>query len=432
MQVGRDSGIWASLPRCIWRVVSGEALAETSLRRGFIRYAEPGEFTRRAFMNDRLDLAQVESLSDILGAETEQQRRAAVRGNSGSLGRTYEGWRQQLLLARGEMEALIDFSEDQHFEAAPAELLSNITWLVREMLGSISLYEVASQRSELLRNGIRIALLGPPNAGKSSLMNQIVGREASIVSDEAGTTRDIVETSLDIRGYLCSFADTAGLRAKTPTVGAVEEEGIRRAKQRAAESDLVIALSSIEPSQAGGHRVHFDMDTLNLAARAPHRIVVINKCDTVDTQDLKLLTQNFKTSILGGIRGLELADPLTISCKDGRSASAARLKGPGLIQAVIDELVQSFSKMTSLPNEMQELLGVTERQRQLLMQCRQHLDAFMVEAEANRDGNEPDIVLAAEHLRFAAASLAQITGRGDSGDVEEVLGVIFERFCVGK
>ena len=179
---------------------------------GTVRYAEPGEFTRRAFLNGRLDLAQVESLGDTLAAETEHQRRAAVRGNSGILGKTYDGWREQLLLARGEIEALIDFSEDQHFDESPTELLTNVRMLVEDMLNSIRVHKLGSQRSELLRNGIRIALLGPPNAGKSSLMNQIVGREASIVSAEAGTTRDIVEASLDIRGYLCSFADTAGIR----------------------------------------------------------------------------------------------------------------------------------------------------------------------------------------------------------------------------
>ena len=130
-----------------------------------------------------------------------------MRGNSGNLGRTYEGWRQQLLYARGELEALIDFSEDQHFDESPEELLSNVTAVVKDMLHSIAAHEHASHRGELLKRGIRISLLGPPNAGKSSLLNQIVGREASIVSQEAGATRDIVEVSLDIRGYLCTFAD---------------------------------------------------------------------------------------------------------------------------------------------------------------------------------------------------------------------------------
>lgn len=203
-----------------------------------IRYAEAGEFTRRAFQNDRLDLGQVEALSDALSAETEQQRRAALRGNSGKLGRIYEEWRQLLLAARGELEALIDFSEDQHFDESPAELMENVTMQIGPIISAIRRHQAGSRCGELLKRGIRISLLGPPNAGKSSLLNIIVDREASIVSEEAGTTRDIVEVSVDIGGYLCVFADTAGLRSSS-SIGGVEQEGIRRAKAKAKDSDLV-------------------------------------------------------------------------------------------------------------------------------------------------------------------------------------------------
>ncbi|KAK3685932.1 hypothetical protein B0T22DRAFT_466883 [Podospora appendiculata] len=410
-----------------------------SLPSGGIRYAEPGEFTRRAFINNRLDLAQVESLGDTLAAETEQQRRAAVRGNSGVLGKTYESWREQLLLARGEIEALIDFSEDQHFDESPAELLSNVTRLVEGILHSIQLHQDGSQRSELLRNGIRIALLGPPNVGKSSLMNQIVGREASIVSAEAGTTRDIVEASLDIRGYLCSFADTAGIRThKTSAViGAIEQEGIRRARKKALDSDVVIVLASVEPaddSGGGSHRISYDTETLQLAAGAQQCLVAVNKSDAVDPQSFAALLQHFKTSVLCSVEGLHKAEPLTLSCKAAEKAAVAavRLTDPGGIQTLTDRLVQSFAALTSLPDDLQHLLGVTERQNQLLTQCRRHLLEFMDEASVCGADGDADIVLAAEHLRLAGLRLASITGRGASGDVEEVLGVIFEKFCVGK
>ncbi|GAB1314978.1 mitochondrial splicing system protein [Madurella fahalii] len=408
-----------------------------------IRYAEPGEFTRRAFLNGRLDLAQVESLGDTLAAETEQQRRAAVRGNSGVLGQTYEGWREQLLLARGEIEALIDFSEDQHFDESPAELLTNVKALVDGILHSIQLHKLGSQRSELLRNGIRIALLGPPNVGKSSLMNQIVGREASIVSSEAGTTRDIVEASLDIQGYLCSFADTAGIRTKaselvsnpdgalTSTIGAIEEEGIRRARQKALNSDVVIVLASVEPTESGGHQISYDVETLQLAASARQCLVAVNKSDVVSSETLKLLIQDFKASALAGL-GLGDIEPLPISCKAAASPLSAGLTDPGGVHTLTGKLAQSFSALTSLPGDMQHLLGVTERQNQLLSEAEKHLEDFMAETRACSPNDEPDVVLAAEHLRLAAAQLASITGRGESGDVEEVLGVIFEKFCVGK
>nr|RBQ85445.1 hypothetical protein FVER53263_04881 [Fusarium verticillioides] len=403
-----------------------------------IRYAEPGEFTKRAFFNDRLDLAQIESLSDTLAAETEQQRRAAVRGNSGALGRQYEAWREQLLLARGEIEALIDFSEDQHFDESQADLLQNVTAQVARMLHSIELHEQGSQRSELLRNGIRIALLGPPNVGKSSLMNLIVGREASIVSGEAGTTRDIVEASLDIRGYLCSFADTAGFRSKgsrvingadSGAIGAVEEEGIRRAKQRAQDSDLVIVLASVEDGQDGPF-LQYDQETLDLAAGAEDCVVVINKQDAIEKEEFEKLVQDFKNTVRIQAPKLAAAEFVSVSCKEAQ-AGTWESKDPGGIQAVITKLVASFEKMTSMPVDLQDLLGVTERQRQLLVKCRQHLEDFMTEA-APEEGLDADAVLAAEYLRYAANCLARITGRDDFGDVEDVLGVIFEKFCVGK
>ncbi|KAL2760851.1 hypothetical protein ACRALDRAFT_1073471 [Sodiomyces alcalophilus JCM 7366] len=397
-----------------------------------VRYAEPGEFTRRAFINDRLDLAQVESLADTLSADTEQQRRAAVRGNSGALGRTYESWRSQLLLARGEIEALIDFSEDQHFDESPAELLRNVTAMVDEMLRSIRNHEAASARGELLRSGIRIALVGPPNVGKSSLMNLIVGREASIVSVEAGTTRDIVEVSLDIRGYLCSFADTAGFRGGcgAEPIGIVEEEGIRRAKQKALESDVVVVLGAVEPNPQGGFSIEYDKETLEIAAQAQESFLVVNKRDAVDETLFSTLVDDFRATVRAQAPALEKTKVMPISCKDAQLGSSVDSGG---VHALIDELAGSFAGMTSLPADMQDLLGVTERQRQLLEQCRNWLEEYTkVTQPSEQAEEEPDIVLAAEYLRYAADCLAKITGRGESGDVEEVLGVIFEKFCVGK
>lgn len=415
--------VLGAIPRC--KVPTGPCT---------IRYAEPGEFTKRAFLNDRLDLSQVESLSDVLDADTEQQRRAAVRGNSGVRGRIYDSWREELLLARGEIEALIDFSEDQHFDESPRELLRNVTAMVRRILRSIGQHELAGQRTELLRKGIRIALLGPPNVGKSSLMNLIVGREASIVSMEAGTTRDIVEASLDIGGYLCTFADTAGIRtralASDGAIGAVEEEGIRRARLKALSSDVIILLISVEKDQQGNAFLEYDVDTLQLAARAEQRILAVNKTDSVDRATLDGLLNGLRSSALANMP--ELAEPLRISCREAETPVDILQKDPGGIHRLTQSLVRSFENLTSLPEDMQDLLGGTERQRQLLGQCREHLEDFISQVgdedtEAEGLSDEPDIVLAAEHLRYAANCLARITGRGEAGDVEEVLGVIFEK-----
>ncbi|PKS10670.1 hypothetical protein jhhlp_002426 [Lomentospora prolificans] len=418
-------------------ILSAIPLAPTDT--GRIRYAEPGEFTKRAFLNDRLDLTQIDALGDTLAAETEQQRRAAERGNSQVLSQRYESWREQLLLARGEIEALIDFSEDQHFDESPSELLTNVTRLVTEMLHSIRLHDQGCQKSQLLRSGIRIALLGPPNVGKSSLMNQIVGKEASIVSPEAGTTRDIVEVSLDMRGYLCSFADTAGFRGEgsslpreAAVIGHVEREGIRRARATALSSDVVVVLGALTSDSSGKVQILFDEEILRLAGENKKpTIVAVNKRDVANGASIGSLLADFH-KFVKAVPGLEECPaPIAISCKEAHeSQGSTTTTDPGGVHMLTDHLLGLFKNMTSMPADMQDLLGVTERQRQLLDECRNHLENFIVEAQTD-GGHDADIVLAAEHLRYAAYSLAKITGRGEVPDVEDVLGVIFENGGLG-
>ncbi|KUJ11659.1 P-loop containing nucleoside triphosphate hydrolase protein [Mollisia scopiformis] len=433
------------------------------------RMAEPGEFTRRAFENGRLDLVQVETLSDTLAAETEQQRRAAVRGTSRKLGRSYDGWREQLVYARGELEALIDFSEDQHFDESPAELLADVIKSVHEIVGTITQHEYASQRGNLLRRGVEIALIGPPNAGKSSLLNLIVGREASIVSSEAGTTRDIVEVRYDIGGYLCTFADTAGLRkasieggqtrtdnlagfdrdSKTSSmfdiVGTIEQEGIKRAKTRAQESDLIILLASIERNESAvGTRwsIEYDEDTLfhilgDVDNPPKPSIIVVNKCDSAPANIKPDLLQGFENHLQEKLPTGTFPAIVGISCLEAITPKNEQDKDPGNIGTLTAQLTKVIASMTDLPAEQEDLIGVTERQRQLLSACKGHLMDFLSETSSDQlsslEGDmEVDVVLAAEHLRSAADCLSRITGRGLAGDVEEVLGVVFEKFCVGK
>ncbi|KAL9125413.1 MAG: hypothetical protein Q9217_005380 [Psora testacea] len=436
-----------------------------------IRYAEPGEFTKRAFYNNRLDLTQVEALGDTLAAETEQQRRLAVRGSTSILAERYEGWRQKLLQARGELEALIDFSEDQYFEESPAKLCASVVEQVQELCRQLKASIENASRGELLRNGINIALVGAPNAGKSSLLNRIVGREAAIVSEQAGTTRDIVDVNVDIGGYFCRFGDLAGLRKKHENAGhelnSIEEEGIRRARERALKADVVIVFISVRsipglPSNAvaGLNDVYLgDEVEATLAKLDPEsqRVVcILNKADLYQARgSIDAICTRFRQrpTLRRFLQSTGL--PIfPISCKEAGSKIAGD-SDPGGLQALLKALTRLFGTMTEAVNPLHdgaagnnsgwtESLGASERQRVALQLCLQRLNTFLVQTNSNavsegssemasgEENDHVDIVLAAESLRSAAHCLAKITGKGEAGDVEEVLGVVFEKFCVGK
>lgn len=423
-----------------------------------VRYAEAGEFSRRGFLNDRLDLTQAESLGDMLSANTEQQRRRALRGASGALAKRYEEWREELLQARGEMEALIDFSEDQQFAETPSQLVENVTKQVVALQQRVGVHIQNATRGELLKQGISVALIGKPNAGKSSLLNLVVGREAAIVSPEQGTTRDVLEVPLDLGGFLCRFVDTAGLRNQisntdSERIGAVELEGIRRAKQQAEQADVVVVLLSYEPNSEGQLSVALDgeiLDTLKQCLDNGSKVLIaINKfdlCDTVDTAGLAAIRTTLISNLTPSTEHQSAEDiPIQfLSCKQAAIINKKELDKSGL-PSLLSTLIETFHSITSaisLPSssshlrvvdtsEWEESLGSSERQRLLLEECSSHLDSYLAQlhVEETTDSAEPmvDIVLAAESLRAAADCLARITGRGEAGDVEEVLGVVFEK-----
>ena len=432
-----------------------------------IRYAEPGEFTRRAFNNNRLDLTQVEALGDALSAETEQQRRLAVRGTTDILAARYETWRQKLLYARGELEALIDFSEDQHFEESPARLVSSVAKQIQILKAHVQANIQNAIRGELLRNGISIALLGAPNAGKSSLLNRIVGREAAIVSREEGTTRDVIDIAVDIGGFYCKFGDLAGLRTGSlpydsntddfggPLVGNIEQEGMRRAKARALESDVVIVVLCVNADNKKSSSRLYDLsmnseveDTLSRCDFKTQEIVyVVNKSDLLEdvSETRRVCTQVSEFLISNDQYHASKMPVFAVSCEEAQDASGIAVD-PGGIQAFLKGLTGVFREMTSATSPdgqnnsgdsvaWEESLGASERQRILLQQCLHHLEEFLDEVVPSLGGEltateeeEIDVVLAAENLRAAADCLARITGKGEIGDVEEVLGVVFEKY----
>lgn len=353
-----------------WSVA--QSLLHTLSQQENHRMALPGEFTRRAFENNKLDLTEAEAIADLIDAETEAQRLQALDQLSGSLETLYEGWKQELAHILALMEADLDFSDQD----LPEDILLRVSPDISKLTSSIASHLDDNRRGERLRNGFHVAILGAPNAGKSSLLNALAQRNIAIVSPTAGTTRDIVETHLDIGGYPVILADTAGLRSKTTNDehGTIEAEGIRRAMDRAQEADIKVLLfdGSIEP------------DTHTLSLMDENAIIVYNKSD--------------------------LKNPT----REGVQISA--LTGNG-----IDKLLQQIVQ------RIESMLG--NRKTPALTRAR-HREALKKAYEAlARSGTAPLPELAAEDLRLAIRHLGSITGRVD---VEDLLDMIFRDFCIGK
>jgi tRNA modification GTPase len=345
-----------------------------------VRAAEPGEFTRRAFENGKLDLTEAEGLDDLIHADTDRQRRQALRHLKGVLGDRARDWRAQIIEAAALIEAGIDFSDEGD---VPEQLMAPALARIKTLLGEIREVLATQGRSERLRDGLVVAIAGPPNVGKSTLMNQLARREVAIVSPHAGTTRDIIEVQLDLDGYPVTVIDTAGIR---DTDDPVEQEGVRRARARAAEADLVLWLVDAQ------HEEHLHQGTVPMW-------VVRNKID---------------------LDGEGLGAPMAYSSQGSGSASFAisASRGDG-IQQLISALIV-FAQDYFGSGEA-GLIG-RERQRQLLQQTAVSLQRSL---GVVREGEE----LAAEDLRSAVHSLGRLLGRVD---VEDILDVIFREFCVGK
>lgn len=449
----------AAVVKAVLNAIPKSLLPSSQADSHMLRYAEPGEFTRRAFYNNRLDLTQIEALGDTLSAETEQQRRLAVRGATNSLAQEYEAWRQQLLYARGELEALIDFSEDQHFDESPKRLLGSVATQIERLRKQMQTNIQNSFRGELLRSGISVALVGAPNAGKSSLLNRIVKREVSIVSKHEGTTRDVVEVGVDIGGFYCRFGDLAGLRESSrgeKGIGEIEIEGIRRAKAHARNADVIILVLSSEDLRAHVKTPLINAEveeTLRSCDAGTQKLVcVINKSDLIQTQIpmSEIYSNLHQHPVLREHNATSTFPVFVVSCKEAETSSETNESDPGAIRTFLQGLTAVFEGMTSAihphgqsrghvdSSPWEQSLGASERQRRLLQQCAQFLDTFLVDVclvdshdddddEDSAAAETTDVVLAAENLRSAADCLAKIIGRGEAGDVEEVLGVVFER-----
>jgi tRNA modification GTPase len=353
------------------RAVVGRVVEALTSLRG-VRLAEPGEFARRAFENGRIDLTEVEGLADLIAAETEAQARQAIAQAEGGARALYESWREELVKAQALAEAGLDFADEADV-AADAAVQADAC--VAKLLVAMSKH-LQDRRGERLRDGFRVVIAGPPNAGKSSLLNALAQRDVAIVSEEAGTTRDVIEVHLDLGGLPVIVTDTAGIREAE---GAVEAEGVRRALARVENADLVLWMVDAAAP-------HVEDKSAYIAANAVH-IRVLNKVDLV--------------------KSAQIADGVALSAKTGEGVA---------------ELVGLLTKRAEEGLAVGEPAVITRaRHRAELEAAAEALSRFGEE----RGGPE----IKAEELRIAARHLGRLTGRID---VEEVLGAIFSEFCIGK
>jgi tRNA modification GTPase len=366
-------------------VIAG-VLDALSTIEGF-RPAEAGEFTRRAFENGRLDLTAVEGLADLIAAETPAQRRLAFRQLKGLIGDRAEAWRRRLIEALALVEARIDFSDEAD---VPEDLLGPALHAAQQLRDEISGVLADSRRGERLRDGLVVAIAGPPNAGKSTLLNRLARREAAIVSPHAGTTRDVIEVHLDLDGYPVTLLDTAGIRDSAEPV---EQEGVRRARERAAAADLVLWVIDGSAAESAAS------DRPESLANADIWLVR-NKIDRSSESACASATKRPNS---------ELKFTLSISA----------LTGVGM-----DALAAALSAYAKTYFAATESAVITRtRHRQALQETVAALDRAL--AQDHSSGEE----LIAEELRAAATTLGRLTGRVD---VEDILDVIFRDFCIGK
>jgi tRNA modification GTPase len=352
-------------------------------RQSSFRYADPGEFSRRAVLNGRLDLTEAEAVNDLVNAETEAQRDLAIRQLEGSLSRVFDKWASSILRIRAHLEAYIDFPD----EDLPDEVAHDLTADLTSTLSSMRAFLDDERRGERLRSGLRIAVVGPPNAGKSTFVNWLTDRDVAIVSEEAGTTRDVIEVHLDLAGFPVTVADTAGLRAGG---GAVEIEGMKRARDWASSADLRILVMDCT-------RIH-DFVPGDFETRDGD-LVLFNKVDLVsavrqeELGSAALANDNFRISMPVGTG---LGDVLSWMAREARARMDVST-GP-----VISRARHRAALVACVGGVERGLLGLEER-------------------------IEPEIV--AENLRLASDDLGRICGRVD---VEDLLDVVFRDFCIGK
>ncbi|XP_030748636.1 tRNA modification GTPase GTPBP3, mitochondrial isoform X2 [Sitophilus oryzae] len=380
------------------------------------KLAQPGEFTKRAFMNGKLDLTEVEGLADLLQAETEQQRKQAFLQSNGSLSKLYLKWKKVLLHSVAHVEAYIDFDETETLDHG---LIESVVEDVKHITKELKSHLENGCKGELLRRGVKTVILGQPNVGKSSLLNLLCQRPVSIVTPVSGTTRDVIEVTLNINGYPLVLLDTAGLRNNSQDI--IEIEGMARALEMYKNADLIILVTDLEKYLSYINKTR----SSNFAEYISH---YVNSLGITDLMQEKCNNQSvrstFNKNCIVVLNKTDLdnenlcksiqADIVKLSCKNENG-----------ISDLVDVLSKQMEILCGNPCEEHPSMNQM-RHKEQLSSCQFHLDLFLKEA---LKGESSDLVILAEYLRRSLRHLGQLIGTVTS---EDILNVIFRDFCIGK
>lgn len=373
-----------------------------------IRYALPGELTQRAFQNGKIDLIEVEGIGELIDAETETQRRCALSSFNGINRDLFMLWRDQIVDNIAQLTAIVDFGEDTEIEDTN-NILQTVKYNMEKLKQEINQFIRKIEKTSILQSGIKVVLLGPPNAGKSSLINSISNDDISIISQTPGTTRDTVEAYIDVNGYKVTISDTAGIRSHSKDE--IELLGIERAKKKSEQCDLCLLI--VDPSNKPLINEDLTRMIQSMNDEGKEIVIIINKQDLVSENESKAVINSLKEKFDN------IFPIVAVSCKTQHG-----------IEPLVKQLTKIFQRLSETSDESDPII-VSQRVKEILYSDILYgIENFFATTNSTVGDDSYDVVMASEHLSHAADGIGKITG--DAVGIEEVLGVVFANFCVGK